>query len=266
MTDEVNEVVTPDSTQEQVETPSDVIESTPEETTPQTPEEKKYSQSELDTQIKEAKAKASAKAAAIAERRALKAYAEKLEAMSVKAEPKADTQSDSGEPQMVNFHNVNDYVKAMVRWDRQQEQAQVQQTQQQKQQVETQSKVQSIFEKAESISTFDRDVFESLPVSEAAAWTIMESDRPELIMAHLCQNPQEAERIANLSPARQAAEIGKLEAKLTTVTKETKSVSVSKAPEPITPIGNKGASQKEPSEMSDSEFAVWRKRQIAQRR
>jgi hypothetical protein len=83
-------------------------------------------------------------------------------------------------------------------------------------------------------------------------------------MAHFVSNPEEVTRISNLSPVRQIAEIGKLEAKVSDVV--VKPVTVSKAPAPIEPIGTRGSSSKDPSEMTDNEFAKWRKAQIAQRR
>jgi hypothetical protein len=82
-------------------------------------------------------------------------------------------------------------------------------------------------------------------------------------MAYLVNNPKEAERIATLSPARQAAELGKIEAKFPSAVKD---VAVSKAPAPIKPIGSHGSASKTPEQMTDKEFADWRKKQIAARR
>ncbi len=62
---------------------------------------------------------------------------------------------------------------------------------------------------------------------------IVESDVGPNIAYFLAQNPAEAARIAALSPARQAAEIGKLEDRVT------KPAKASSAPEPIRPVGGR---------------------------
>jgi hypothetical protein len=260
MTEEVQavEVQTPEAELEQTtatpqtETVADEVETT------QQADEKKFTQAELDKIIQ----KRIAKAEAIAERRALKVYAEKLETMTQKAEPVRQAPTD-GKPTLAQFENVEDYVEAVAEWKLEQREQSSKQSKEAVERQTVQTKVNDIYAKAEKVDGFDRDVFDSLPISDAVAWTIMDSDAPEKLMAYISQNPEEAERLSALTPARQAAEIGKLEAKLSTVTKELK---VSKAPAPIDPIGNKGSSSKDPSDMRDSEFAAWRKRQIAQRR
>jgi len=261
---QVLDEVKPDATQEQVATQAAATEGEAEDKTPQT-EEKLYSKSELEAQIKEAKAKASAKAAAIAERRALRAYAEKLEKMSQPTQTQQSQATDS-EPKIESYQDVNAYVKAMVKFERDREKAQESQAKAQEQEKTIQSKTEKIYSEAEKIEGFDRDEFDALPITNVIAQAIIDSDVPAKVMAHLTANPDEVDRIAALSPARQAAEIGKLEAKLSTTKETVKEVKVSKAPAPIEPIGNKGSSTKDPQDMTDSEFAAWRKRQIAQRR
>ena len=227
-------------------------------------DERKFTQSELDDIIK----KRIAKATAIAERKASKAYAEKLESLTRQPQAQHQEAKQDGKPQLSQFERVEDYVEAVADWKLQaREQAQARQSEEQKVkqfQSEIQAKAQSVFEKAEEDPEFDNEAFEHLPVSEPMAYAIMDSELAPKLMVYLTKNPDEVDRIGKLSPARQAAEIGKLEVKLTT--KETKEVKVSKAPAPIDPIGNKGSSSKDPSDMTDAEFATWRRRQIAQRR
>lgn len=62
---------------------------------------------------------------------------------------------------------------------------------------------------------------------------IVESNVGPQVAYFLAQNPAEAARIAALSPARQAAEIGKLEDRVT------KPAKASSAPEPIKPVGSR---------------------------
>jgi hypothetical protein len=92
-------------------------------------------------------------------------------------------------------------------------------------------------QEAAKISGFDREAFDELPITDAMAYAILDSDVAAKITAHLTSNPDDAERISALSPARQAAEIGKLEARISSQT-----VKASNAPAPIKPIGNRGGS------------------------
>lgn len=98
--------------------------------------------------------------------------------------------------------------------------------------------------------------------SEAMTEAILESEMGPDIAYYLGNNPDEAARIARLSPASQHRELGKLEAKLSAPpqTKPTK------APPPIEPAGSRAKAEKAPHEMSPQEFAEWRKKYINQRR
>lgn len=84
---------------------------------------------------------------------------------------------------------------------------------------------------------------------------------PELLY-HLGKHPSVALRLSALTPMAQAREMGILEAKLSTPVSKT----VSTAPKPAPKI--KGAANKlnkDPNDMSDSEFRKWRHKQIANR-
>jgi hypothetical protein len=87
------------------------------------------------------------------------------------------------------------------------------------------------------------------------------SDAGAKLIHHLGTDLDEAARIVSLPPLQMARELTKLELKLG----QTKAKPVSNAPAPITPIAGVKASSKDPSEMTDAEFAKWRRSQIAQR-
>lgn len=87
------------------------------------------------------------------------------------------------------------------------------------------------------------------------------SDAGAKLIHHLGTDLDEAARIVALPPLQMARELTKLELKLS----QTKAKPVSNAPAPITPISAVTASSKDPSAMTDAEFAKWRKAQIAQR-
>jgi hypothetical protein len=87
------------------------------------------------------------------------------------------------------------------------------------------------------------------------------SDAGAKLIRHLGTDLDEAARISALPPVLMARELTRLELKLS----QPQAKPVSKAPAPITPIAGAGASSKDPSEMTDAEFAKWRKAQISQR-
>jgi len=81
------------------------------------------------------------------------------------------------------------------------------------------------------------------------------------LIHHLGSDLDEAARILSMPPVQMARELTRLEIKLG----QTTAKPVSKAPAPITPVNGVSGGSKSPSEMTDAEFAKWRKSQIAQR-
>lgn len=71
------------------------------------------------------------------------------------------------------------------------------------------------------------------PSTPTMMQAIIESEAGPQVAYYLAQNPAEAARIASLSPASQAREIGKLEDRVT------KPAKASSAPEPIKPVGSR---------------------------
>lgn len=111
----------------------------------------------------------------------------------------------------------------------------------------------SLLERASVEGDFDVDDFIRLP--QGAADAVVETDNPKLL-AYLQNNPEEIERLSELSYQRQAVEIGKLEAKLSAPAVVKKSA----APQPIKPIAAKTASGNEyRADMSDADYAAWRR-------
>lgn len=240
-----NTAATPDN----VETPAPGTETAPDVETQAV--EKTFTQKELDEIVQ----KRTAKAEAIAERRAIKAYAQKLEQMVPQQQPQAAAEAENGEPQEHYYATAGEYARALVQWDRGQREQVTRQQQQQEQSRSLNSRTEGIYAEAAKVPGFDREAFDELPLTQHIAAALIESDAPAKLMAHLAANPDEVERIAGLSPARQAAEIGKLETRIASAPK------VSKAPPPITPIGgSKGDVSGAPSDaMSDAAYAKWRK-------
>jgi len=238
-------------------TPETVATPTPETEAAQgveTQAEKSFTQAELNEIIQKEKAKAEARA----ERRALKVYADKLEAMHKPVSQPQEATRNDGRPQLSQFENVEDYVESVADWKQAQRDNQATQAQQQRQYVETVNKSEKFYAEAENSPGFDRESFDALPLTHSIAQAIIDSDVPAKLMVYLNANPAEFARVANLSPARQAAEIGKLEVKIATAPK------VSKAPEPITPIdGRNGSGSKSifDANISQAEFEKLRRAQ-----
>jgi len=101
----------------------------------------------------------------------------------------------------------------------------------------------------------------TLTINEAMAEFITDSDSGAEIAYHLGKNPHRAADIAAMSPIKAARELTKLEAELAAKPKP----QPSRAPAPISPIKAESGGSKDPSEMTDAEFAAYRRRQIAAR-
>lgn len=93
---------------------------------------------------------------------------------------------------------------------------------------------------------------------------VLECDAPAKVLHYLGTHLDEAEELGSMTPTQAARRIARIEDRLGRV-EEPKPTS---APKPIAPVSGAGGSgiNKEPSAMSDREFAEWRRRQIAQRR
>lgn len=167
-----------------------------------------------------------------------------------KAEPESKTPAKTetnGKPKVDDFATYEEYTEALTDWKIEQREkerdSKARETQvktEYQKQVETfQSKV-SEFAKTKDdfedvISEVD-DVPLSLGVSEA----ITSSENGPELMYELAKNKKELMRINALSPILAAREIGKIEARLAKT--ESKPIpKTTKAPAPISPVGNKGS-------------------------
>lgn len=167
-----------------------------------------------------------------------KARADYLESIVNQGANKQQESKQDGRPQQSQYASAEDFVEALTDWKLEQREAVSKQAESQRAQQSEQQRIEKIFADAEALGNFDRDDFaESVKITQPMADAIKESDIAAKLVSHLYANPEEAERIASLSNARQAVELGKLEVKLSTVAPK-----VSKAPAPIDPIGKGKAS------------------------
>lgn len=96
-----------------------------------------------------------------------------------------------------------------------------------------------------------------LHITKEMAAAIKESDIGPDLLYFLGKNPEKAEEIAKKDSHRQYIELGKLQAEI--ATRKKPAAEPSKAPAPIKPISSKSSIGKTPDQMTDKEFAKWRR-------
>ena len=107
-----------------------------------------------------------------------------------------------------------------------------------------------------------------LPVTPPMQDTVLHSEHGPALMYHLCQNPEECDRIAQMHPRDAIKEIGRLEAQLDVARSTTgptpRAEPVTKAPRPIKPVGGGVTASTVPlDQMSYQDYKRARERQIA---
>jgi hypothetical protein len=108
---------------------------------------------------------------------------------------------------------------------------------------------------------------QATPISQATAELLADSDDGPAVAYYLANNLELAHQIYDLPPIQAAREIGRIEAGLTQPTPKPTLRPITQAPPPPPTIeAVEPALEKDASKMSDTEFAKWRRRQIAQRR
>lgn len=268
-----------DSTEVVLETPLAVEENTGEQlpVTEQTEDtekpsetlaEKTFTQAELDEIVQKRITKL--------ERKLEKQRIETETRAQVMREVQSQPEKVADKPKVEDFTDYGDYQEALTDWKVEQKLAEIEskkaiESQKKAQQTESErfnSRSQEIIEEGSK----RYDDFDEMPEKTAAhlkskglqlsvefVKTLAESDSAPDIVAHMYQNPAEAERIAALTPYAQAKEIGKLEDKLSAK----KPIQTSKAPKPIDPIGGNKSSVKSVEDMSLAEYTAMRAKQGA---
>lgn len=193
-----------------------------------TPAERTFSQKELDEIVQKRLAKVERKAER--ERRELLQAVTRQQPQPQQAGEKAEPKA----PRREDYKSEDDWLDARLNHRESVRGQQARAAETQRREMELGVKAEALYEKAESEPGFDREEFDALPMTATMAMAVMDSDVATKLMAHLSSNPTEAARISKLPDARQAAELGKLEARLSASPK------TSKAPEPVNPVGARG--------------------------
>ncbi len=207
----------------------------------------------------------------VREREEAKRETEYWREQAMKGQPKAEPIKNDEKPKVDQFQSYEEYLEALADYKAEQkfterERKREQETQQERATREFNDMratfAERIEQAAEKYEDFEEVAFsEDVPVSEAMATAIMQSDLGPDLLYHLGQNPKEAARIARLPPIAAIRELGKLEAKLS----EPPTKRASKAPEPISPVGTRAEVGKDPSKMTDAEWMKWRESELSKR-
>lgn len=179
-------------------------------------------------------------------------------------------EAPTGEPTLEQFDfDTGKYMKALYKWEREQERVE---ESKQKQIEEAQKRHQTFKEKEQAFAAAHPDYedvakAEHVPINQAMAEAIIESDEAPAIAYYLGQNLEEAHAIAQMSPIAAARAIGRIESKLSAKTSvqspATPAKTVTRAPEPVTILSGSPAVNKSYDDMSMDEYDAVRKKERA---
>lgn len=194
--------------------------------------------------------RATAKAAAKAERRAFREAAQRLQSQMQPREA----------PQREAFASDEQYSAAQLEFLAEQKASE--KLAERERAREAERRQEAFMEKAEKASERYAD-FQAvvsnptLQINEAMAEYIADSDLGAEVAYHLGKNPMKAAQIAQMSPVKAARELAKLESELASQPK----AQPSKAPEPIRPVGSRGASSSSALPSDSDDIATWMRKE-----
>lgn len=207
--------------QDQATTPEGKTDGPTEIESPEQQEERKFTQKELDDILQKRLAKAERKA----RQQALREFQELAQQRpQPQAEPDAKPARREGEAD-------DDYLERLTDWKLEQREKKAAREKEAENARKMYERTEKMYAEASKLGDFDRDAFDDLPMTKPMVEALIDSDNGPLLMKYMADNPDDIERIARLSPARQAAELGKIEAKLAEAPRKQTS-----APDPITPV------------------------------
>ena len=96
-----------------------------------------------------------------------------------------------------------------------------------------------------------------LPINDAMAEFIADSDAGPDVAYYLGKNPAKAAQIAEMTPVKAARELTRIEAEILAKPK----AQPSKAPEPITPVGSRGKSSTSTLPSDDDDIDTWMRKE-----
>jgi hypothetical protein len=213
-------------------------------------EEKRFTQAELDAAIQKRLLKEERRV----HRRIEQQLRDQAQQDVLKIEPKRETFVDDQAYQQAQIEHLAE-VKAAERLA-ERERAK-----------EVERRTESFLDKAEKATERYPDFHTvvsnpSLPINEAMTEFIAESDLGADVAYYLGKNPSKAHEISQLSPIRAARELGKIESELAARPK----ANPSKAPEPISPVGQRGKASVSSLPSDSDDIDTWMKKEQARMR
>lgn len=207
-----------------------------------------------------------------------KRKAEELEA-KLREWQERQPEPSAARPKPEDFQDYDAYVEALADW-KAEEKARKLRDELKAESEKTRAKTEAdrrmeAFRAAESkfratVQDYDEAILDAqdTPMTQVMFDVILESEVGPNLLYHLAKNPDEAERIAHLSPARQAAEIGKLEDKLAQQLKDPPKPKASNAPPPVNPVRARGSASTprlDDPNLSMEEYSRLRRKQLSER-
>lgn len=198
-------------------------------------------------------------------------YEEQRRAEAAEAElERLKNVEDVSKPKEEDFDDYDGYIEALTDYKVQKNlekmstqfsQAQIQK-QNQERQIKFQQKLGNASVKHPDLNEvlYDENGQPRIFVTDSMSDYIAESETGDDVLYFLGKNPIEANRIAMLPPVLAGRELSRIESGFKS------QPSITRAPEPISPVHGKASVSKDPSQMTDREFREWRLKQIKQRR
>jgi len=196
-----------------------------------------------------------------------------LEAQLAGKEVPRETSDD--EPKETDFAEYKDYVKAVTRWELRQEMKRAEEeeteTSQQEHAKETFEKYNERLAQAEAkYDDWDEmvEVASGITIPQSAQVCIIEAENGPDVVYYLAKNPEMAKKLAEMSDARQAVEIGRISAKLegSEVKEEATKKPKSNAPPPIDPVGGHARSEVNVDNESIEDYIVRKNKEAREAR
>jgi hypothetical protein len=191
-------------------------------------------------------------------------------------EAESAPESNDGEPQPEDFESNKDYVKALVKWERQQEdKARKAAEERSKAEAEEAELLDAHTARMDAYAEKNEDFVEAIgelrrsgaKLSVAVDRALIESEMGPEVLHELAKNPKELKRINSLGVTAAAREIGKIEARLSKTSEPKVEIKkVTNAPRPVEPVGGAGGARAPQSiydpKISFSDYERIRNRQL----
>lgn len=190
---------------------------------------------------------------------------ERVAALEAQSQPQRKV-VDTDEPRIDIFNNFDEYVAAKAEYiagkkiestlsERDKRQSAERETTERTKTVESWNK--RVAAITAEMPDFEEVITSSdVPMTQPMEQAILESEIGPKLAYYLANNPEEAEKIAAMSPIGAIRTLGRIEERLATAKPEVKPTN---APAPIKPLGSRATVAKDPGKMSDAEYEKWRK-------